>query len=84
MRTHLPTTHSSSKPRILREKSRSFCSSSVSADPLSTTSPAIGSTLNAVGATYEPMLFGALWAVADEGRSPMAVAGPRHRSSRPS
>jgi hypothetical protein len=40
----------------LRDSLRSFCSSSVSNDPSSTTEPAIGSTLWAIGATY---LFGA-------------------------
>ena len=38
--------------RILRLSLRSFCSSSVSKEPSSTTDPAIGSTLNAIGATY--------------------------------
>ena len=39
-------------PRILRLSLRSFCSSSVSKEPSSTTEPAIGSTLKAIGATY--------------------------------
>ena len=39
-------------PRILRLSLRSFCSSSVSNVPSSTTEPAIGSTLNAIGRTY--------------------------------
>ena len=38
--------------RILRLSLRSFCSSSVSSVPSSTTEPAIGSTLNAIGRTY--------------------------------
>ena len=43
-------------PRILRLSLRSFWSSSVSPDPSSTSEPASGTTLNAIGATY---LFGA-------------------------
>ena len=39
-------------PRILRLSLRSFFSSSVSNSPSSTIEPAIGSTLNAIGATY--------------------------------
>ena len=39
-------------PRILRLSLRSFCSSSVSNEPSSTSAPANGSTLKAIGATY--------------------------------
>jgi hypothetical protein len=38
--------------RILRLSLRSFCSSSVSSVPSSTTEPAIGSTLKAIGRAY--------------------------------
>ncbi len=51
-RTQVPETRSSGMPRILRLSLRSFCSSSVSPLPSSTTEPAIGSTLNAIGRTY--------------------------------
>ena len=39
-------------PRILRLSLRSFCSSSVSTEPSSTSEPASGTTLKAIGATY--------------------------------
>ena len=39
-------------PRILRLSERSFWSSSVSPEPSSTSDPASGSTLNAMGAAY--------------------------------
>ena len=51
-RTQVPETRSSGRSRILRLSLRSFCSSSVSSLPSSTTDPAIGSTLNAIGRTY--------------------------------
>ncbi len=51
-RTQVPDTSRSGMSRILRLSLRSFCSSSVSKEPSSTTEPAIGSTLNAIGATY--------------------------------
>src|SRR3954447_5968399 len=51
-RTHVPDTRRSGIPRIFRLSLRSFCSSSVSSLPSSTTEPAIGSTLNAIGRTY--------------------------------
>ena len=44
-RTHVPETSRSGMPRILRLSLRSFCSSSVSLRPSSTTEPAIGRTL---------------------------------------
>ena len=49
-RTHVPATRSSGRSRILRDSLRSFCSSSVSAEPSSTIEPASGSTLCAMGA----------------------------------
>ena len=55
-RTQVPDTSRSGMPRILRLSLRSFCSSSVSPEPSSTSEPASGTTLNAIGATY---LFGA-------------------------
>ncbi len=51
-RTQVPETRRSGRPRILRLSLRSFCSSSVSNEPSSTTEPAIGSTLKAIGRTY--------------------------------
>ena len=51
-RTQVPETRRSGMPRILRLSLRSFCSSSVSKEPSSTTDPAIGRTLKAIGATY--------------------------------
>ncbi len=39
-------------PRILRLSKRSFWSSSVSPEPSSTSEPASGTTLKAMGATY--------------------------------
>ena len=48
-RTHVPDTARSGIPRILRLSLRSFCSSSVSKRPSSTSLPASGSTLNAIG-----------------------------------
>ena len=50
-RTQVPATRRSGTSRILRDSLRSFCSSSVSLLPSSTTLPAMGSTLNAIGAT---------------------------------
>ena len=47
-RTHVPETARSGMCRILRLSLRSFCSSSVSPDPSSTSEPASGSTLNAM------------------------------------
>ena len=57
-RTHVPATFSSGIPRILRDSLRSFCSSSVSAEPSSTSEPANGSALNAMGSTYGPRSLG--------------------------
>ena len=48
-RTQVPDTSRSGMPRILRDSLRSFCSSSVSNAPSSTSEPASGSTLNAIG-----------------------------------
>ena len=48
-RTHVPDTSRSGMPRILRLSLRSFCSSSVSNEPSSTSLPANGSTLKAIG-----------------------------------
>ena len=48
-RTHVPDTGRSGMSRILRLSLRSFCSSSVSPEPSSTSEPASGSTLNAIG-----------------------------------
>ena len=49
-RTQVPETARSGMPRILRLSLRSFCSSSVSPDPSSTSEPASGTTLKAIGA----------------------------------
>jgi hypothetical protein len=51
-RTQVPDTSRSGMPRILRLSLRSFCSSSVSKEPSSSTEPASGTTLKAIGATY--------------------------------
>ena len=51
-RTQVPLTRRSGIARILRLSLRSFWSSSVSPDPSSTSDPASGITLNAMGATY--------------------------------
>ena len=48
-RTHVPDTGRSGSSRILRLSLRSFCSSSVSPEPSSTSLPAKGSTLKAIG-----------------------------------
>ena len=48
-RTHVPDTARSGMSRILRLSLRSFCSSSVSKRPSSTSLPANGSTLKAIG-----------------------------------
>jgi hypothetical protein len=50
-RTQVPLTASSGMPRILRLSLRSFWSSSVSPEPSSTSEPASGTTLKAIGAT---------------------------------
>ena len=50
-RTHVPETARSGMSRILRLSWRSFCSSSVSNDPSSTSLPASGTTLKAIGLT---------------------------------
>ncbi len=49
-RTHSADTASAGRPRILRLSSRSFCSSTVSPLPSSTSAPARGTTLKATGA----------------------------------
>ena len=76
-RTQVPETRRSGMPRILRLSLRSFCSSSVSSLPSSTTEPAIGSTLKAMGRTY---FVGAgnstaapSWVSAGRGRRPRAT-----------
>ncbi len=48
-RTHVPDTGRLGTSRILRVSLRSFCSSSVSPEPSSTSEPANGSTLKAIG-----------------------------------
>ena len=48
-RTHVPDTARSGMSRILRLSLRSFCSSSVSNEPSSTSLPASGRTLKAIG-----------------------------------
>ena len=48
-RTHVTDTGRSGISRILRLSLRSFCSSLVSSEPSSTSAPANGSTLNAIG-----------------------------------
>jgi hypothetical protein len=50
-RTQVPLTSRSGIPRILRLSWRSFWSSSVSPESSSTSFPANGTTLNAMGAT---------------------------------
>ena len=49
-RTHVHETRRSASPRILRLSSRNFCSSLVSPLPSSTSWPATGMTLKAIGA----------------------------------
>jgi hypothetical protein len=76
-RTQVPETRSAGMPRILRDSLRSFFSSSVSNSPSSTSEPANGSTLNAMGATY---FFGSGSASADPSKVSSAALSPAARS----